>query len=189
MRICLDVQHGGKPNRSHDRGAEYLNYKETYLVLDYAVKTYRYLSEHTSHDVFLITSGSYGERHWWVNRHNMDVYLACHVNSCPNLGGDYSLVEYFVSQKDNEYTRELSNIFAGNFKEFLPVDRSLVKMIDARNRGSYCIRGVNCPAIILEPLFINNPIHLDFALNYSYKIAGSICKSILEYDEYLAGKT
>jgi len=188
IRICIDIQHGGKPNRSKDRGATYLNYKEVYLVQDYAVKAYRYLSEYTDHDVFLVTSGSYRERHWWFNQHKMDLVLACHINSCVGVGADYSLVEYFVAQKDNETTKKAAEIFSKCFGEFLPVEKSIVKVIGKENRGKYCIWDVDCPSLLLEPLFINNPIHLDFALNYSYKIAGSICKSILEYDKYLKEK-
>jgi N-acetylmuramoyl-L-alanine amidase len=185
LDVIFDVQHQSKITRPRDRGAIFENYKESDLVFNYVLKATKYLYENTVHNTFIMSYGNYYTRHWLVNKHNPSVYLACHLNSCLNGVGKYSLVEYLTSQAENENTKKLAELFSDNFKELLPVEKSIIKVINNNNRGHYCLKNVKCPAVILEPLFINNPEHLDFILNNDYKIAGAIAKSVLEYGKYL----
>ncbi len=87
-RISIDVQHMGKPTNPADRGASYGKYQEANLVLKYASLAFQELTA-KGYEAFLITSGTYTERHDWINRHGIDLYLACHLNAG---GGRYSLV-------------------------------------------------------------------------------------------------
>lgn len=152
-RIVISVDHGGKPHNPLDRGAVYGNLIEASLCLEYASVAYKALTE-VAFEVFLVTSGNYGQRAAFANQINADLYLACHLNSSPKPPSThYSLIE--ISEFAGPVTRDFAQRLADIFKQRLPVDASKVWEIKKNQRGWSCINRVRAPALLLEPLFIN----------------------------------
>ncbi len=173
-RIAIDVQHLGKPNKPVDRGASYGGYQEADLVLRYATLAFQELTA-KGYEVFLITSGTYAERHEWINRHGIDLYLACHLNAG---GGSYSLVEYYYDA--GQRTRELAHIMADNFKAILGTSAAKVWEIAKDGRGAACLKNTKPSALLLEPLFIDNEGHLRIAAKKPELIAKAIVQSVVD---------
>ncbi len=142
------------------------------MVLKYATLTFQELTA-KGYEAFLITSGSYSERHDWVNRHGIDLYLACHLNAG---GGRYSLVEHYFDA--GQKTRQLAQIMADNFKNVLGTSAAKVWEIAKDGRGATCLQNTRPSALLLEPLFIDNEDHLDIAVNKAGLIARAIIKTI-----------
>jgi N-acetylmuramoyl-L-alanine amidase len=176
-RIGIDVQHCGKPGKPFDRGATYGGYQEADLVLKYATLTFQELTD-KGYEAFLITSGSYAERHAWVNKHGIDLYLACHLNAG---GGRYSLVEYCWNA--GHKTREIAKIMADNFKTILGTSAAKVWEISKDGRGATCLKNTRPSALLLEPLFIDNDKHLQVAVNQPELIVEAIIKTIETHTE------
>ncbi len=151
-KIVLDVQHGFK-FRKYDPGATHGDLIEAKLCLEYASVAYHTLTA-AGHEVFLVTSGSYGQRAAWANQINTDLYLSCHLNSSevpPTT--HYPLVE--ISEYAGELTRAFAQYLVDVFGQRLPVERSRIKIIKNGERGWGCINRVKAPALLLEPMFIN----------------------------------
>ena len=72
-RIVLDVQHSGQPHKPHDRGACYKEFREADLTLKYAALAFQQLTN-LGYEAFLVTSGTYQERHEWINRHDIELH-------------------------------------------------------------------------------------------------------------------
>jgi len=175
-RIGIDVQHLGKVNKPFDRGASHGGYNEADLVLKYATLTFQELTRQ-GYEVFLITSGTYAERHDWINRHGIDLYLACHLNAG---GGRYSLVEYYHDA--GQRTREIARIMADNFRTILGTSAAKIWEIPKDGRGAACLKGTRPSALLLEPLFIDNEAHLSIAVNKPELIANTIIKTVESYN-------
>ncbi len=173
-RIAIDVQHLGKPNKPADRGAIYGSYQEADLVLKYATLAFQELTA-KGYEVFLITSGTYAERHEWINRHGIDLYLACHLNAGR---GRYSLVEY--THNAGQRTREIAKIMADNFKTILGTSAAKVWEIAKAGRGASCLKNTRPSALLLEPLFIDNEKHLQIATEKPELIAQAIVQSVVD---------
>jgi len=150
-RVVLDVQHMGKVHKPFDRGASHGGYQEAYLALTYATIAFQELTR-LGYEAFLSTSGTYGERHHWINKHGIDLYLACHLNAG---GGRYSLVEYYYDA--GRQTREIAKIMADNFKTILGTSDGKVWKIPQDGRGATCLQNTRPSALLLEPLFIEQP--------------------------------
>jgi N-acetylmuramoyl-L-alanine amidase len=176
-RIVLDVQHMGKPNKPADRGASHNGYQEADLALNYATLAFQELTT-KGYETFLITSGTYAERHVWVNRHGIDLYLACHLNAG---GGRYSLVEHYYDA--GQRTREIAKIMAENFKTVLGTSAGKVWEIPKDGRGAVCLSGTRPSALLLEPLFIDNPQHQIIAVERPHLIAQAIIETISNYND------
>ena len=174
-RVVLDVQHLGKPNKPADRGASYGGYQEADLVLKYATLAFQELTAR-GYETFLITSGTYAERHAWVNKHGIDLYLACHLNAG---GGSYSLVEFYYDA--GRRTREIAKIMADNFKAILGTSDGKVWEIAKDGRGAVCLKNTRPSAMLLEPLFIDNEKHLQIAVENPELIAKAMVETIVGY--------
>jgi N-acetylmuramoyl-L-alanine amidase len=175
-RIAVDTQHMGKPHKPADRGGSYNGYQEAYLALRYATLVFQELTS-KGYEAFLITSGTYTERHAWINKHNIDLYLACHLNAG---GGRYSLVEHYYDA--GRRTREIAKIMAENFKTILNTSDGKVWEIPKGGRGAVCLSGTRPSALLLEPLFIDNDRHLHIAVSQPKLIAEAIIKTIESYN-------
>jgi len=173
-RIAIDVQHMGKPNKPADRGASHGSYQEADLVLKYATLAFQELTA-KGYEAFLITSGTYAERHEWINRHGIDLYLACHLNAG---GGRYSLVEHYYNA--GQRTRKIAGIMAENFKAILGTSAAKVWEIPKDGRGAACLKNTRPSALLLEPLFIDNERHLEIASGKPDLIAQAIVQSVLD---------
>ncbi len=176
-RIVLDVQHIGQPQKPMDRGACYKEFREADLTLKYAALAFQQLTG-LGYETFLVTSGTYQERHEWINRHDIELYLACHLNAG---GGRYSLVEYCYNAR--QPTREIAKIMADSFKSSLGTSEGKVIEIPKGGRGEICIENTRPSALILEPMFIDNDTHLRIAVEKPEAIAMAIVETVKSYNE------
>lgn len=199
LKIALDTQHSGKPKPKHkDKGASHKGLHESDLVQQYFEKAKKMLEEE-GHQVFIndpgkdILTGWYGQRHEWANNNNIDLYLAGHLNSA-RKPGNYSLVmvKYDVAPE----IFNLANSLAEKFKHFLSTKFATVWKVMSEddpltlrdeNRGYSCIDGVECPAFLLEPAFINNPdFHILVKEGLAQNlIAMAIVEFVREFTEHL----
>lgn len=177
MRIVLDYQHINKPNHPKDRGARMSdNVSEVDLVIKY-MNQLRMILEDNGHEVFFGLSGSYPERHKFVNDViRPDLYLAGHLNAG---GGRYALVE--LDHRARRKTIQIAKLIAEEFIIKLPVSKCTSKFLKPDDRGFTCIGGVNCSAIILEPLFLDNDEHSKVLNEYPGNIAIAIARGIQRY--------
>ncbi len=173
-RIAIDVQHMGKVNKPFDRGASHGGYQEADLVLKYATLAFQELTR-KGYEAFLITSGTYAERHEWINRHGIDLYFACHLNAG---GGRYSLVEYYYDA--SQRTRAIAKIMADNLKAILGTSAAKIWEIAKDGRGAACLKNTRPSALLIEPLFIDNEEHLNIAAEKPELIAKAIVQSVAD---------
>jgi N-acetylmuramoyl-L-alanine amidase len=129
------------------------------------------------YEVFLITSGTYKERHDWVNKHGIELYLACHLNAG---GGSYSLVEHYYDAGPR--TRKLAKMMSRSFCSHLGTAKGRVFEIERGERGSVCLSGTRPSALLLEPLFLDDPAHEQIILNDGKRIADALVAAIEEYN-------
>jgi len=161
VRVCIDVQHRGKPGSPDDRGAHWLGVDEVDVSALYAAETCRGLRR-LGHEVHWLGCGTYPERWALSDARGADVYLACHLDA--GLGGragDRGLVLH-----DHRSTRgaALAAIVAPDLTKALgwPVKAAPCRPDDdgqARDEDYSepyaCIRGVRAVALVLEPGFID----------------------------------
>jgi N-acetylmuramoyl-L-alanine amidase len=166
----------GKPNKPFDRGASNNGYQEADLAMSYATLAFQELTS-KGYEAFLITSGTYAERHDWINRHAIDLYLACHLNAG---GGRYSLIEHYYDA--GQRTREIAKIMADNFKSILGTSSGKVWEIAKNGRGATCLKETRPSALLLEPLFVDNDSHLHIAVNQPEQIAQAIVETISSFN-------
>lgn len=187
--IILDVQHMGKPKSPFSRGGKNDDGDyESDLALKYAICIReRFLV--AGYKTFLMTHGSYQERHAWANRYcdpKTSLYLACHINSG---GGRYPLVEYTVSAMPQ--TKKLAKLIANKFTEKLTpletdpaypyFDPAQAWELTPTSRGWVCIAQTIMSALILEPLFIDNPQHLEVAKK-PFAVARAVFEAVEEFN-------
>ena len=161
MRIALDVQHRGKPDKPGDRGAHWLGVDEVDVSALYAAEIDRELRR-LGHTVHWLGCGTYPERWARSDARGADVYLACHLDS--GLGGragDRGLVLH-----DHRSTRgaALARLVAADLTAHLswhvsaapcrPDDDGEPRDEDYSEAYS-CIRGVRAVALVLEPGFLD----------------------------------
>lgn len=161
MRVCIDVQHRGKPDHPGDRGAHWLGVDEVDVSALYAAETCRELRR-LGHTVHWLGCGTYAERWALSDARGADVYLACHLDA--GLGGragDRGLVLH-----DHRSTRgaALASIVAPDLAKALgwPVKAAPCRPDDdGQTRDEdysepfACIRGVRAVALVLEPGFLD----------------------------------
>jgi N-acetylmuramoyl-L-alanine amidase len=82
----------------------------------------------------------------------MDFYLAGHLNAG---GGDYALIEYNPSNTAEAAARILGINLVSAFKPI--IHEYKIHPFAKGERGYICLAGVKCPAVLLEPCFIDNP--------------------------------
>ncbi|MCX7795526.1 MAG: N-acetylmuramoyl-L-alanine amidase [bacterium] len=181
--IILDPGHGGNdPGAIGPSGL-----KEKDVTLD-VVLYMKGLLESAGYRVILTRDGDYNvsqspqnskdelnARVVIVNNHNSAVLVSVHCNSAysPIPGG----IEVFYYRDDDKAFAET-------------VCNSLVEITGRYNRGTkraefFLLKNTNIPAILVEALFISNPIEEKLLMDplYRRKIAGGIVTGILRYLE------
>jgi N-acetylmuramoyl-L-alanine amidase len=128
------------------------------------------------HEVFFGLSGAYSDRHNQVNFINPDLYLAGHINGG---GGSYALLE--LDHRAGSKTKSIATHIADELVTGLPVTKCDTRFLKPGDRGFSCIGGVHASAILLEPLFIDNPNHLEVLTNDLDHIGQSIFMGIQKY--------
>ncbi len=181
--IILDPGHGGNdPGAIGPSGL-----KEKDVVLDIALYM-KGLLESAGYQVILTRDGDYNvsqnpqnsrdelnARVVIVNNHNSAVLVSIHCNSAYSSipGG----IEVFYYRDDDKVFAEM-------------VCNSLVEVTGRYNRGAkkaefFLLKNTNIPAILVEALFISNPIEEKLLMDplYRRKIAGGMVTGILRYLE------
>lgn len=181
--IILDPGHGGNdPGAIGPSGL-----KEKDVTLD-IVLYMKGLLESAGYQVVLTRDGDYNvsqnpqnsrdelnARVVIINNHNSAVLVSVHCNSAysPIPGG----IEVFYYRDEDKAFAEM-------------VCNSLVEITGRYNRGAkraefFLLKNTNIPAILVEALFISNPIEEKLLMDplYRRKIAGGIVTGILRYLE------
>lgn len=181
--IILDPGHGGNdPGAIGPSGL-----KEKDVTLD-IVLYMKGLLESAGYQVVLTRDGDYNvsqnpqnsrdelnARVVIINNHNSAVLVSIHCNSAysPIPGG----IEVFYYRDEDKTFAEM-------------VCNSLVEITGRYNRGAkraefFLLKNTNIPAILVEALFISNPIEEKLLMDplYRRKIAGGIVTGILRYLE------
>lgn len=180
LKIAISVDHMGKPNKPLDRGACYHHVNESDLCMGYAFELYKELTK-TGHSPLLLCDGTYKGRAIRANNFKADLYLSCHLNSSETPPRNpYSMVE--ISELSGPTTKRFADYLKACFKLELPVEDSRVWHIKRNQRGWRCISGVIAPALLLEPLFMNDSKGFKIALNYPAAIADCIADAINSFD-------
>lgn len=184
--VILDVQHMGQPHKPFARGAQTDGKYEADLALRYAICTReRFLL--AGYKTFLVCHGAYEERHFWANvscNTRTSLYVACHLNAG---GGKYPLVEYYCDA--GERTRRIAKFIAFKFSDKLvsPNEASCfsqaqVWQIAHKARGWVCLSGTKMSAVLVEPLFVDNPAHMKIA-EKPFVIASAIFEAVEEFNK------
>ncbi len=158
LHIMLDTQHVGRFSNPMDRGAEgcgLIEAREVDRYFDVAVKLLRADGHKITRGGYTGVKGDYPDRAKWANANGVDVYLAGHLNSFDGKA-NYSLVE--VSFNSSGKSKVLACALLDGFKKYLGL-RTVYKHLDQGERGNSCVKYTSMPAVILEPLFIDNPDH------------------------------
>lgn len=183
MRIVLDRQHRGKPNKPGDLGAGFDSDG------DGIVQVHEQEAMHTGliqlaaearlielgHEVFPMSHGTYKERHQWANEHGVDVYVALHLNSGP---GGYGAVFHDYQSKPHRgpaLAASIAEVLRRTCDELTTVK---VLAADPRDpdwkRPYYCIRGLTSPiGIVFEPFFMPEPSHASLLLEQGKRRVGA----------------
>lgn len=176
MKIVLDYQHINKPHNPKDPGATMGHLQEIDCTIGY-MNELRMKLQAAGHTVFFGLSGTYSERHKFVNeRIKPDLYLAGHINAG---GGRYALLE--LDHRAGFRTKNIAGHIADELVTGLPVSKCETRFLKSGDRGFSCIGGVNASAILLEPLFIDTPEHLSILTNDLDKIGHAIFMGIQKY--------
>ena len=154
MRICIDVQHAGKPHAPLDRGAvSPLGYTEADVTRDYALAMEQEL-EAAGHEVFVIRDGEYVARHARVNLLDPDLYLACHANAgLEGRTGDRTELYHWPGSAKGAAAAELVMV---SLLPSLPWPCRVLQVQTVNQRN--CIAGVRAPALLLEVGFVDGEI-------------------------------
>lgn len=186
--VFLDIGHMGKPGKPLDRGASFEGDFESALCMTYALFA-EGMFLRAGYEVFLLCYGEYATRKQSANRITANnprtaLYLSCHLNAG---SGNYSLVEHYYDA--TEQTRRIADIVVSHFRQKLGTKYPSmsfaaggVKELSKGERGAVCLKETNMSALILEPLFIDNPEHLLLARGHSFEIARAIFDAVEEFN-------
>jgi len=165
-RVVVDVQHAFRGGRhANDRGAVFvrsngLKVSEVDLALEYAKAIADELRSRGRAEVLVnnpstgLFCGPYQRRQESANRMGAAAYLACHVNAGR---GSYARIGFTAARSIG-----LANEIRGSIEDWFgdTLSSVQVKPIAQTDRGSVCVRFATCPAVLLEPFFGDNPLHL-----------------------------
>ena len=163
--VVLDVQHAYRSSHPHDRGAVFtrangLRVSEVDLVLGYVAAAARQLAAlgfqvGTNNPATGLFVGPYQRRQAEASAMLACAYLACHVNAG---GGRYGRVGLAHPRS----SRLASSLALGLARSAVAPRGYVCSTVGVKphERGSVCIRFVECPAVLLEPFFGDNPEHL-----------------------------
>lgn len=161
MKVCVDVQHRGKPDKPSDRGAHWLGVDEVDVSALYAAEIDRELRR-LGHTVHWLGCGTYAERWAISDARGADVYLACHLDAgLLGRAGDRGLVIYDYRSKRGAalaavVAPELAKSLGWSVKPSPchPDDDGEPRDEDYSEPFA-CIRGVRAVALVLEPGFLD----------------------------------
>ena len=175
--IVLDRQHAGKPERPTDLGAHHdtdgdglaeLHEHEAVWTAIYGLAAEMALRE-KGYQVCPISSGSYPERHRFVNERlpEAEVYVALHLNAGARRGRGYSAVFYdYRSAPDRG--KALAEAISGELSKIPEIGgqrrvwdtRSDTPATRWKRNAHSTIRGIDrAIGICYEPLFIDSSKH------------------------------
>jgi N-acetylmuramoyl-L-alanine amidase len=194
--VVIDPGHGGK-----DEGARGNGLKEKDLALDVALRVEKTLNSYNFPTVLTRRDDSFlhlSERAAIANKIDNAIFVSIHFNQ----GGDSSasgVETYYASDK---VAPESAWTWVGFFNKPDPlpgdngetlagfVQSSLVIRTDAANRGIkprdlYVVRHTRCPAVLVEPGFINNPIECRLLSNPEYRerLARAVAEGVMSYQK------
>lgn len=161
MKVAIDVQHRGKPDKPGDRGAHWLGVDEVDVSTLYAAEVDRELRR-LGHTIHWLGCGSYPSRWALSDSYGADVFLACHLDAgLAGRAGDRGFVLH-----DHRSTRgaTLAQLVAADLTAHLPWHVSAVPCRpdddgeprdEDYSEAHSCIRGVRAVALVLEPGFLD----------------------------------
>jgi N-acetylmuramoyl-L-alanine amidase len=172
LRVAVDVQHLFKPPpHSADRGTYYrlaatgAHVYEADCALLYAHALAHMLrgrgAQVMENDpAHAVLTGSYARRNAAATAWHADAYLACHLNAG---GGGYALTESLSLSPGLELGRAIGFRLARNFAS---ITQAKIVQLHSQDRGAVCVRGcaARCAAVIVEPLFGDNPAHQGYLI-------------------------
>jgi N-acetylmuramoyl-L-alanine amidase len=112
--------------------------------------------------------GAYLDRQRQATLLSADVYLACHTNAGR---GSYAAVEYATVNPGRGLAMSIASELDRTFFEIN--NGKAVELVEGE-RGMVCVRGfTRGPALILEPLFPDNPDHQRLCTHDGLELVGS----------------
>jgi len=102
--------------------------------------------------------GDYRERQRSASRDNAICYVEHHFNSVANQSAAYTcvVVGSNASKKSIEFAQTYANLVSQHFNTSL-IGKSGALIGGFNGRGNSNVYYTNCPAVLLEPLFVSNP--------------------------------
>lgn len=169
LRVAVDVQHAYRSGiHAGDRGTQYTlesggKVWESDCALHYAQALSSALRDlgatvWSNDPAQAMLVGPYSTRQAQAMNLGANCYLACHLNAG---GGSYTLTEYDGGSTWRSWEIGLGTRIAGELKTSFPeITSPIVRELARIDRGWVCVSGfVRGPALILEPLFGDNPKH------------------------------
>lgn len=189
LRVAVDVQHLYREGEhARDRGSVYtlkdgLVVVESDAVMIYAQSLAAALRElgatvWSNDPAQRLLIGPYTRRHRDAANLGANLYLACHLNAGR---GSYALAEYAaLGPWVRQSNRLATEVVQALDREFTQVTRGIVRGLGNGERGAVCIRSFDRgPAVLLEPLFGDHPMHQQLLDHASLKSIGlSIARSV-----------
>jgi N-acetylmuramoyl-L-alanine amidase len=188
QNVLLSVGHTDKTQNNTMRGAHVGGHFEVLHVLNYIHYLYGILLD-KGINTQILSHGAYQNRQIWANNNfdrNRTLYLECHLNAG---GGRYPLVMHTDTAMPT--TRKMAQAMAGSFDKILVPEEcpghyqafspAQVKTLKKGDRGYGNIKQTLMPALLLEPLFLDNAIHLKY-IKEPYRLVNSIVEAILNFE-------
>src|SRR6266481_4300012 len=161
LKVALDVQHLYRPNHPRDQGSVYqlasgATITEAHCTLLYAAAIHGFLiawgATVLSNDPVAKTLvGTYSQRNDAANLWGANLYLACHLHAGH---GSYAAIEMMSARRDDRVACWIGNELVAAAPEILEYRTVSLAHLE---RGAVCIERCDCPALILEPFFGDNP--------------------------------
>lgn len=157
--VMLDTQHVGKFSNPADRGAYGYGMAEAPTVERYMGMAAAMLKKEgygVLRAGYRGKRGEYADRAAYAKDNGADVYFAGHLNAGSGRA-NFSLVETSSNAKSGSI--KLMNAVAKSYRKHLNPSLIKRKMLAPGERGNKCVKTAapSIPAVILEPMFIDNP--------------------------------
>jgi len=128
--------------------------------------------------------GNYKYRQYQANRDKCVAYIEHHFNASGNSASGYSvvIVGYNSSSTSKAWGRWYANHIGQEFR--VPVaGRGGIAIGGFSGRGNGNVKHTNMPAILLEPLFVSNPLHAEIVRSEQGqdRLAKVLLNSIVEF--------
>ena len=185
VHICL--AHIGKLSALNDRGVVWddgvstiYESVESLMFAALLVETI-YNSGHDDIVPFVYGDGDYSVRSQRANmidsrfKPKISVYLSPHLNAG---GGDYSLILYDGRSQKSE---DLADMVKRRWEEIEGMPPVKTLPVNPGDRGYVIVRFTKMPALILEPLFLDNPEHREQLFELYPRIVQSTFEGLLDF--------